>query len=61
MLSGLYIASACLKRFERDGAPKEDLALLQWSVENALYDVQQAMDGFWPTCPADRWPWCCAS
>ncbi|WP_374420821.1 acyl-CoA dehydrogenase [Chromobacterium sp.] len=52
MLSGLYIASACLKRFERDGAPKEDLALLQWSVENALYDVQQAMDGFLANLPS---------
>ncbi|NHR05040.1 acyl-CoA dehydrogenase [Chromobacterium haemolyticum] len=52
MLSGLYIASACLKRFERDGAPKEDLAVLQWSVENALYDVQQAMDGFLANLPS---------
>ncbi|WP_024303155.1 acyl-CoA dehydrogenase [Pseudogulbenkiania sp. MAI-1] len=51
MLSNLYIASACLKRFERDGAPPEDLPLLQWAVENALYDVQQAMDGFLANLP----------
>ncbi|MDF0605271.1 acyl-CoA dehydrogenase [Neisseriaceae bacterium TC5R-5] len=51
MLSGMYIASACLKRFERDGAPKEDLAILQWSLDDALYDVQQAMDGFLANLP----------
>ncbi|KMJ54246.1 acyl-CoA dehydrogenase [Vogesella sp. EB] len=52
MLSNLYIASACLKRFERDGAPKEDLPVLQWAVENALYDLQQAMDGFLVNLPS---------
>ncbi|GHD73451.1 acyl-CoA dehydrogenase [Vogesella fluminis] len=52
MLSNLYIASACLKRFERDGAPKEDLPVLQWAVENALYDLQQAMDGFLANLPS---------
>ncbi|TCP12094.1 acyl-CoA dehydrogenase [Crenobacter luteus] len=51
MLSNLYIASACLKRFEREGAQKEDLAVLQWSVESALYDLQQAMDGFLANLP----------
>ncbi|MBI3146429.1 MAG: DUF1974 domain-containing protein, partial [Pseudogulbenkiania sp.] len=51
MLSNLYIASACLKRFEREGAPQEDLPVLQWAVENALYDVQQAMDGFLANLP----------
>lgn len=52
MLSNLYIASACLKRFERDGAPKEDLPVLKWAVENALYDLQQAMDGFLANLPS---------
>jgi acyl-CoA dehydrogenase len=51
MLSNLYIASACLKRFECEGAPQEDLPLLQWAVENALYEVQQAMDGFLANLP----------
>lgn len=51
MLSNLYIASACLKRFERDGAPKEDIAVMQWAVENALYDVQMAMTGFLNNLP----------
>jgi acyl-CoA dehydrogenase len=54
MLSGLYIASASLKRFERDGAQQEDLPLVEWAVESALYDVQQAMHGFLNNLPA-RW------
>jgi acyl-CoA dehydrogenase len=57
MLSGLYIASACLKRFERDGAPKEDLAVLMWSVESALYDIQVAMDGFLANLPNRALAW----
>ncbi|MCW3478994.1 acyl-CoA dehydrogenase [Neisseriaceae bacterium JH1-16] len=51
MLSNLYIATACLKRFERDGAPKEDLAVLQWAVETSLHDIQIAMDGFLANLP----------
>jgi acyl-CoA dehydrogenase len=51
MLSGLYIATAALKRFERDGAPAEDLPLVSWAVESALYDVQQAMHGFLTNLP----------
>ncbi len=52
MLSNLYIASACLKRFERDGAQKEDLPVLKWAVDTALYDLQQAMDGFLANLPS---------
>jgi len=51
MLSNLYIATACLKRFERDGAPKEDLAVLKWAVESSLHDIQIAMDGFLANLP----------
>lgn len=54
MLSGLYIATASLKRFERDGARREDLPLVCWAVESALYDVQQAMHGFLGNLP-NRW------
>ncbi|WP_047243362.1 acyl-CoA dehydrogenase [Chromobacterium subtsugae] len=57
MLSGLYIATACLKRFERDGAPKEDIAVMSWAVENALYDVQVAMDGFLANLPNRALAW----
>lgn len=57
MLSNLYIATACLKRFEREGAQKEDLAVLSWAVENALFDLQQAMDGFLANLPSRGLAW----
>ncbi|MBV8046614.1 MAG: acyl-CoA dehydrogenase [Paludibacterium sp.] len=57
MLSGLYIATAALKRFERDGAQKEDLPLVCWAVESALYDVQQAMHGFLNNLPSRGLAW----
>lgn len=57
MLSGLYIASASLKRFEREGAQAEDLPLAQWAVESAIYDVQQAMHGFLNNLPSRSLAW----
>jgi acyl-CoA dehydrogenase len=50
-LSNMYIASACLKRFEADGKPEEDLPLLQWAVETALFDIQTALAGFLDNLP----------
>lgn len=46
ILSNLYIATACLKKFEDDGRPIEDLPILRWSVETALYEIQEAMHKF---------------
>ena len=44
ILSYLYLASACLKRFDDEGRQPSDLPLLQWSVEDCLYKIQQAID-----------------
>ena len=44
VLSHLYLASACLKRFNDEGRQQDDLPLLQWSVEDSLYQCQQAVD-----------------
>lgn len=57
MLSGLYIASASLQRFERDGACKEEIPIVQWAVEHALYEVQQAMHGFLTNLPSRPLAW----
>jgi acyl-CoA dehydrogenase len=54
ILSNLYIASACLKKFEDDGRPQTDFPLLQWGVETAFYDVQEAMHGLLNNLPK-RW------
>ncbi len=45
VLSQLYLCSASLKRFEDDGRPAEDLPLLDWAMQDALYKIQQAFDG----------------
>ncbi len=45
ILSLLYLCSATLKRFEDDARPTSDLPLLNWSIQDALYHLQQAFDG----------------
>ena len=45
VLSQLYLISATLKRFEDEGRQEEDLPLVRWGVEDALYKAQQALDG----------------
>ncbi|AOX99632.1 acyl-CoA dehydrogenase [Jeongeupia sp. USM3] len=57
MLSNLYIATASLKKFEDDGAPAEDLPLLRWAVETALFDCQEAMNGFLANHPSGALAW----
>ena len=57
VLSMLYLGSAALKRFEDDGRPAEDLPLLRWAMQDALYQAQQALDGAirnFPNAPV-RW------
>ncbi|MDX1443027.1 MAG: acyl-CoA dehydrogenase [Gammaproteobacteria bacterium] len=44
VLSQLYLASTAVKHFVDQGAREEDLALLQWSVTDALYTMQQSLD-----------------
>jgi len=45
VLSQLYICSATLKKFEDDGRPEEDVPLMQWAMEDALFRIQTAFDG----------------
>ncbi len=44
ILSMLYLCSATLKRFEEDGRLPSDLPLLHWSMQDAIYRMQQAFD-----------------
>ena len=44
VLSMMYLASATLKRYEDQGRIPADLPLVRWSVRNALYRAQQALD-----------------
>ncbi|OCQ51642.1 Acyl-coenzyme A dehydrogenase [Photorhabdus australis subsp. thailandensis] len=44
ILSQAYLASATLKRYEDEGRQKEDLPLVQWAVQDSLYQAEQAID-----------------
>ncbi|MEJ2344476.1 MAG: acyl-CoA dehydrogenase [Gammaproteobacteria bacterium] len=54
MFSNLYIGSACLKRFHDQQSPAEDLPLLHWSCQQALYEIQTACTALLRNYP-NRW------
>ena len=43
VLSQLYICSAMLKRFESQGRPAADQAILAWAFHNSIYKIQLAL------------------
>lgn len=45
ILSQMYLASAALKRFEDEGRQDADAPLVHWSVQDALFRLQDAIDG----------------
>jgi acyl-CoA dehydrogenase len=44
VLSQLYLAAATLKRYNDEGRNSADLPLVQWAVEDCLYNIQHAID-----------------
>jgi len=44
VLAQLYLASAAIKRFEDQGRQPDDIPLLAWACEDALYVAQQRLD-----------------
>ncbi|SFO08994.1 acyl-CoA dehydrogenase [Nitrosospira briensis] len=52
ILSLLYLCSATLKRYKDDGRPAADSPLLHWSMQDALYRMQQAFEGLLDNFPA---------
>jgi acyl-CoA dehydrogenase len=51
VLSMMYLISATLKRYEDQGRIREDLPLLHWSVRDALWQAQQAIDAIYANFP----------
>ncbi len=51
ILSMLYLCSAALKRFKDDGRPAADAPLLHWSMQDALFRMQEAFDGLLDNFP----------
>ncbi len=45
VLSQLYLCSATMKRFADEGRLAEDLPLVHWAMQDALYKIQQALEG----------------
>lgn len=45
VLSQLYISSAMLKRFEDQGRPAADQAILAWAFHDSIYRMQEALRG----------------
>ncbi|MES9866233.1 MAG: acyl-CoA dehydrogenase [Candidatus Thiodiazotropha sp. LLP2] len=57
ILSNLYIASACLKRYIEEGEKAEDLPLMQWALDDSLYRIQHALRGLLRNMPARPLAW----
>ena len=50
-LSNLYVITAALKHFEDEGRHHEDLPLLRWACEDALFNIQTAFKGVMTNLP----------
>jgi acyl-CoA dehydrogenase len=57
VLSQLYLCSATLKRFEDEGRQTEDLPLLHWSLQDALFKIEAALDGVLQNFPSRVAAW----
>jgi acyl-CoA dehydrogenase len=50
-LAWMYMASAAIKKFHDDGQPADDLPLLRWSCDLALWKIQEALVGVLSNLP----------
>ncbi|HWN30741.1 MAG TPA: acyl-CoA dehydrogenase, partial [Burkholderiales bacterium] len=57
VLSLLYLSSAVLKRYEDEGRQRADLPLLHWSLQDALWRMQGALDGILENFPSRVMAW----
>ena len=51
VLSQLYLASATLKRYTDEGQQQDDIALVHWGLQDALYQTEVAIDNFLANFP----------
>ncbi|WGV99643.1 acyl-CoA dehydrogenase FadE [Vibrio sp. YMD68] len=51
ILSQLYLSSATLKRFDEDGRPQEDKAMVDWGLQDSLQQTEVAIDEFLANFP----------
>lgn len=57
-LSWLYLGTATLRRYEAEGRQQEDLPLVDWSLQTALTEVQESLEGIVRnfSAPLIGWP-----
>ncbi|HWP94552.1 MAG TPA: acyl-CoA dehydrogenase [Gammaproteobacteria bacterium] len=58
VLSQLYLASTVLKRFHDQGEPVEDLPLVHWACEDALFTIQKSFDALFRNIEPRLLAWC---
>ena len=54
VLSYMYLASMVLKHYEDEGAPPEDLPVIEWSCRELLFQAQEQLHGMLRNFPV-RW------
>lgn len=54
ILSLLYLSSAVLIRYEREGRQQDDLPLVHWALQDCLFKIQNAFEGVMENFP-HRW------
>ncbi len=57
VLSMMYLISATLKHYEDQGCMRDDLPLVHWSVRDALWQAQQAIDAIYTNFPVQPLRW----
>ena len=57
VLSSMYLCSAALKRYESEGRQQADLPLLEWSVWDAMFRAQNAIEGVISNYPSRLIGW----
>jgi acyl-CoA dehydrogenase len=57
VLSYMYLCSAALKRYEHQGRQQSDLPLLEWSVWDAMFRAQNAIEGVISNYPSRLVGW----
>ena len=52
ILSGIYLASATLKRYDEEGRLQEDAPLMHWALQTTLFDIETAIIEFLDNFPS---------
>ncbi|PLC55773.1 acyl-CoA dehydrogenase [Pollutimonas nitritireducens] len=57
ILSQMYLISATLKRFDDDGRQADDASLAHWAIQDAMYKLQEAIEGVLKNFPNRAVAW----